>query len=325
MKYGIAVPNFGEFAAGERLLNLALAANACGWNGFFLWDHALWRKPFKTDLHDPWLLLAAIATRTRSRPAGCDKPPMRIGTLVTPLARRKPAELARQVVTLDHLSRGRVTLGVGLGGLQEELVALGEATEEQERAALVDESLSILRLLWRGKTVNVNSAYTYRGLRLTPTPLQRSIPIWSGGLWRGRPGSNLIARAAKLDGAVLLGVDGKGRTETPRTLTVAEFERVVAEIRELRVEQRLRTRYDFAVWNDTSGSDEQEYEELGADWWIEAPRRSEPPEATFNEMWEIVLAGRERLSPGQPSAGHTGAAAPASEPLANQNRAPLRS
>ena len=108
MNYSVSIHNFGDFADVRRLVELAKEAEDCGWDGFFLWDHIHWNGP---PMLDPWVALAAIASAT-SR--------IRIGTMVTPLARRRPWKLARETVTLDHLSGGRLILGVGLGSPPEE-------------------------------------------------------------------------------------------------------------------------------------------------------------------------------------------------------------
>jgi alkanesulfonate monooxygenase SsuD/methylene tetrahydromethanopterin reductase-like flavin-dependent oxidoreductase (luciferase family) len=294
------VPNFGEFAAPERVIALATLANQRGWDGFFLWDHALGLPPFELEVADPWMLLAAIAPATAARPGGADQALMRIGTLVTPLARRKPAEFARQVATLDHISGGRVTFGVGLGGPEAELSALGEATSERVRVALLQESLSIMRALWDGKVVDAGGPFNYRGLRQAMLPLQEPVPIWGGGYWSGKSGTKLLARTARLQGAVLLALDTVHIREedgtlraygNPRSLSVDEFERLARELGRLRRQAGLGDEYDLAVWNDSDDADRDEYGRFGATWWIEAPRRGQAPERAFDAMRSLLESG----------------------------------
>ena len=93
MNFAIDTPNFGDFADPNLLAQLAHEAEDVGWDGFFLWDHigANWPYP----VGDPWIQLAAMATTTER---------IKLGTTVTPLPRRRPWQLARQVVSLDHLS-----------------------------------------------------------------------------------------------------------------------------------------------------------------------------------------------------------------------------
>ena len=138
MRFGISIPN--GFTDIRLLCDVAREAEASGWDGFFLWDHI---NAFDDDTIDPWIALAAIATST-SR--------IRIGTMVTPLARRRPWIVARQAVTLDLLSAGRVILGVGLGyPPDKEFVDLGEDGDERVRAEKLDESLAIIDGLWSGE------------------------------------------------------------------------------------------------------------------------------------------------------------------------------
>ena len=106
MQFGIYVPNFGAYGDPHNLLTLATEAEAAGWDGFFLWDHLLIFPGAAVPFVDAWVTLAGIATRTER---------MRLGPMITPVARRRPWKLAREIVSLDQLSRGRAVLGVGLG------------------------------------------------------------------------------------------------------------------------------------------------------------------------------------------------------------------
>ena len=88
-------------------VELAIEAEKAGWDGFFLWDHILGPYPEPVvPIPDPWILLGAMAAKTRK---------IKLGAHVTPLARRRPWKVARETVTLDHLSNGRLIFGVGLG------------------------------------------------------------------------------------------------------------------------------------------------------------------------------------------------------------------
>ena len=106
VKFSVNIPCFGDFADPRTVGDLARTAEAAGWDGLFVWDHLVHRFHGDRPFADPWMLLTAAALAT-SR--------LRLGTLVTPVARRRPQALAKQVATLDVLSGGRVTLGVGLG------------------------------------------------------------------------------------------------------------------------------------------------------------------------------------------------------------------
>jgi hypothetical protein len=124
MKRAIDVAPFGELADPRIVAELAAAAEDRGWAGFFVWDHIMYRAPVRA-VADPWVTLAAIACATST---------LRIGPMITPLSRRRVRKLARETVTLDILSSGRLTLGVGLGSARNgELEAFGEVTDPRDR------------------------------------------------------------------------------------------------------------------------------------------------------------------------------------------------
>src|SRR5437868_14886419 len=142
MRYGVYVPNFGPYGDARMLADLAYEAEEAGWDGFFLWDQVSKSTltPTVDPMVDPWIALTAIALRTRT---------IRLGALVTPLPRRRPWMVARETVSLDRLSGGRLIFGVGSGGGYFDLEALGEASEPIARAALLDARLEGLPGIWR--------------------------------------------------------------------------------------------------------------------------------------------------------------------------------
>ena len=150
LKFGLFVPPFGGLAEPGRLVELARAADGSGWDGFFLWDHILALPGMAVA--DPWVTMAALAQSTTS---------LRLGTLVTPLARRRPWVLARQAATLDRLSGGRLVVGVGLGddSIGEFSSFRGEASDPVQRGAMLDESLELLRWFWSGQDVAWEGQY----------------------------------------------------------------------------------------------------------------------------------------------------------------------
>jgi len=192
------VPNFGAFGTPDALADLAVEAESAGWDGFFVWDHV--DRAFATDVTDPQVALAAIAVRTRR---------MRIGALVTPLARRRPWKVARETVALDRLSGGRLVFGAGLGsrgGAHAEWANLGEETDLRRRAQMLDEGLAILDGLWSGTPFSFAGRH-YRVVEAAfqPVALQRPrIPVWIAGYWPpppgAKPGAGPFARAARWDG-----------------------------------------------------------------------------------------------------------------------------
>jgi alkanesulfonate monooxygenase SsuD/methylene tetrahydromethanopterin reductase-like flavin-dependent oxidoreductase (luciferase family) len=175
VKRGIFVAPFDELMEPSLLAELARHAEGRGWDGFFLWDHLVYRPPVRA-IADPWVALAAIAYAT-------DR--IRLGPLVTPLSRRRVHKLARETVTLDHLSDGRLTLGVGLGSSRSgEIERFGEVANPRERARLLDCGLRDLSSYWDGG--------------LEPPPVQRPrIPIWVAARW---PSRKPLRRAARWDG-----------------------------------------------------------------------------------------------------------------------------
>lgn len=193
LKYGIDIVCFigrNQKKGIEFYIECAEAAEDAGWDGYFIWDHiwGFWEEPLKTL--DPWIILAAVAART-------DK--IRLGPMVTPMARRRPWKVARETVTLDHLSGGRLTLGVGLGGTSEEFELFSEPTELKTRAKKLDEGLEILTGLWSGKSFSYTGKhYKIKDVTFIPKAIQKPrIPIWVAGYW---PNKLPFYRAAKYDG-----------------------------------------------------------------------------------------------------------------------------
>ena len=142
---------------------------------------------------DPWILLAALATLTQR---------IRLGVLVTPIARRRPWKLAREAITLDHLSEGRLILGVGIGGdWIGEYSTFGESTDDQLHGEQLGEGLAVLDRLWSGEQFSFSGAhYHISETQFLPQPVQQPrIPIWVGAGW---PRSRPIERATRWDGIV---------------------------------------------------------------------------------------------------------------------------
>lgn len=190
MKYAVSVPAFGDFANPHFLVEAARMVEAGGWDGFFIWDHVFYDPSFHPMI-DPWIGLSAVAMATTR---------LRIGAMVTPLARRRPWIVARQAASLDQLSNGRLTMGVGLGDPAEwDYGFFHEETDPKIRAAKLDESLDILTGLWTGEDFSYQGThYQLEKMRFLPKPVQSPrIPIWVGGTWdKAKP----KARAARYDG-----------------------------------------------------------------------------------------------------------------------------
>ena len=271
MRYGLSLPPFDELADPFVMADLARRAEAAGWDGLFLWDHVQYRHPVQA-VADPWIVMAAVALATER---------IRIGPMVTPLARRRPQIVARQCTTLDHLSGGRLTLGAGLGldRSGRELSAFAEETDDRTRAAMLDEALEVITALWSGEAVDHGGPhYTAADVRFLPRPIQRPrIPVWAAGR---HPNQAPIRRAARWDGMNLIDVDHPDQ--------VAE---VAAGIAAHRPSGDLDG-FDLAV-GGAPGIDPRGYDAAGATWWLVGP---EPWDLTASTAGEIVDAGPRELA-----------------------------
>ena len=248
MRSALFLPIFDELSDARIVADLAVDAEAAGWHGVFVWDHIAYRAPVRA-VADPWVVLSAIACRTER---------VLLGPMVTPLARRRPVKLAREVATLDRLSQGRLVLGVGLGGDgSRELSATGEQTDDRTRAAMLDESLTVLRACWSGQPVRHHGEhYVVDDLTVLPTPLTRAgadepgPPVWVAA----RRGNRApLRRAARHDGAFPIDV------ETPDQLA-----EIASELRDLRAGDDRP--FDLVV-GGPPGTDPTPYAAAGATWW----------------------------------------------------------
>jgi alkanesulfonate monooxygenase SsuD/methylene tetrahydromethanopterin reductase-like flavin-dependent oxidoreductase (luciferase family) len=204
MRYCLNLPIGGPAADPRRLAELAALAEASGWDAVFVEDYVVYQNRQDVPTFDPWVGLAAMALAT-SR--------VRLGTMVTPLARRRPWKLAREAVTLDHLSGGRLVLGAGVGDTADSTFAMfGEETDLRARAGMVDEALDVLAGLWSGEPFAYEGRhYRVREVTYLPRPVQRPrIPIWIGG---GYPNPGPLRRAVRWDGAWLYRAAAPGSTE----------------------------------------------------------------------------------------------------------------
>ena len=262
MRFGIHVPNFGDYGDARTLAGLAREAEDAGWDGFFLWDHLQFFDPSRrVPVVDPWVALSAVAMVTHR---------IRLGPLVTPLARRRPWKLARETISLDYLSGGRLTLGVGLGNPPaSDFAAFGEETDLRARAGKLDEGLAVLAGLWRGEPFSYRGAhFRVQDALFLPAPVQRPrIPIWVGGMW---PRRAPFRRAARWDGVVPAdAASGGQRPLSPEQ--VAQATRYVAARRP------SGQPFDVVLGGETPGDERARgaaivapYAAAGATWWLES-------------------------------------------------------
>jgi alkanesulfonate monooxygenase SsuD/methylene tetrahydromethanopterin reductase-like flavin-dependent oxidoreductase (luciferase family) len=271
MKYGFVFPG----GTVHEALEFGQAAEQAGWDGFFVWD-PVWGL-------DAWVTLAAVAMRTER---------IRLGTMITPVSRRRPWKLAGEAATLDQLSGGRVILAVGLGAVDTGFEQFGEVTDRKQRAELLDEGLDIITGLWAGQPFNYTGKhYTVREttFAVPQPPVQKPrIPIWVVGAW---PRARSMRRALRYDGLLPAHMVAQGKFEpvTPE---------VLREISAYAAQHRAGDGpYDIIVEGETPGDDAQEaasivtpLAEAGATWWLEA-------------MWTAPTLDhvRERLRQGPPA------------------------
>jgi alkanesulfonate monooxygenase SsuD/methylene tetrahydromethanopterin reductase-like flavin-dependent oxidoreductase (luciferase family) len=247
MRRGIFVAPFDELADPRVVSALAASAEERGFDGFFLWDHVKYRPPTR-GVADPWVALSAIACATER---------MRIGPLVTPLSRRRVQKVARETVTLDLLSGGRLVLGVGLGSDRNgELEPFGEVTDPRERARLLDGGLERLVRFWGGE--------------FEPRPLQAPrIPVWVAARW---PNRAPLRRAARWDGVFPIDLE--------------EPEQLVEVVHYVREQRPDGSPFEVVVENP-AGVDPAPWEAAGATWCLTSFGQT----PTEREVREAIAAG----------------------------------
>jgi alkanesulfonate monooxygenase SsuD/methylene tetrahydromethanopterin reductase-like flavin-dependent oxidoreductase (luciferase family) len=252
MHFAIDTPNFGDYSEPRLLAELVREAETAGWDGFFLWDHIGAGWPF--PIGDPCISLAAMAMTTER---------IKVGTLVTPLPRRRPWKLAPETVTLDHLSHGRLILGVGIGSDSEkEYSCFGEVGDDRMHGAMLDEGLDVLVGLWSGEPFSYSGEYyNIQQAHFLPPPVQSPrIPIWVADVW---PHKRPLRRAASWDGVVPFAID--------RPLTPDEIRSMVSCIKEHRASaEPFDVAFGFPDFDKNFTAEcLQAYAQAGVTWWLE--------------------------------------------------------
>lgn len=286
MKYGVYLPNFGHFGDVNVIASLAQDAEQAGWDGFFMWDHVTIGAWAGTNMPfvDPWVAMAAAATRTEH---------IKIGALITPLPRRRPWKVARETVTLDHLSAGRLVFGVGIGIGPDEWDDLGEETDLKVRGAMLDEGLTVLNGLWTAKPFSYNGEYyTVAETTFLPAPVQKPrIPVWVAAFSENKAP---LKRAAKWDGIFPL-AQGDGAEELDQLRRMINYT----------LEQRdSDDPFDVVYMGHSTPGDDPAWAaeivspiaDMGFTWWLEnlsirREGREHADKWTFERLRERVLQG----------------------------------
>jgi alkanesulfonate monooxygenase SsuD/methylene tetrahydromethanopterin reductase-like flavin-dependent oxidoreductase (luciferase family) len=285
VKYAIYLPTFTPFGSPRTIANLARDAEQSGWDGMFIWDDVAGTEK---DLADPWISLAAAAEATRQ---------IRLGALITPLARRRPWKFARETASLDQLSEGRLVVGVGAGGGQEQFGDLGDVSDQRVRGEMLDEGLEIVTGLWSGEPFQYEGQhYHLKPTIFRPRPLQQPrIPIWVAGVW---PNKRPLKRMARWDGMFPL---FWGLNDTREQLS--RLRQMVAAVRTMRKnafsDHALRP-FDIIMTGETALNQPAQTEKTidrfaraGATWWLESlnPERASGENWSFQQLRARVLAG----------------------------------
>jgi len=278
MRYGLYFPNFGIFGDPATVVDIAATAEGAGWDGVFPWDHIQighWAGP----VIDPWVALTAAATATER---------IHLGPMVTPLPRRRPTKVARETATLDHLSGGRLILGVGIGWPPDvDFGNFGDAADNRIRGEQLDEGLELLEALWSGEVIDHRGThYTAHNARFLPRPLQQPrIPIWVGGMWPRKPA---FRRAARFDGVFPIAVGDTlddGAAMTPEML--ADVVACVGAHRD--GGEPFEVAVGGSSFPGAKNAPPADFAAAGATWWMESI--GWPPDIPLADWMEFIAAG----------------------------------
>lgn len=275
MKHGIYAPPHNDYGDPKRLVDLAVESERAGFNAIFIWDHLfLGGEP---DVTDATVVLGAIAHATKR---------IRLGAMVTPLARRRPWKLAKELTTLDQLSAGRITLGIGIGSHPElEFGNVGEDDKAKSRAERLDEGLLILDPLLRGETVqHTGKYYQVHDTKVSPACVQRPrLPIWAAASLPVQAG---LRRAARWDGIFPISLPETATMREDGSFDTAQMwldpegfadcVKATLEYRAAIDSNASATEFAFAASGDTRCDSASEarakvraFETAGANWWLE--------------------------------------------------------
>lgn len=292
---GIKVGVVGSFGSAAQVLEMAVGAEDAGWDGFFSWD-GLSLLSMPVDTFDPWAVIAAAAVRTER---------ITLGAMVFALPRRKPWEVVRQALTVDHLSGGRLVLPVGVGVLDDGGFSAvpGQPQSLRERAELLDDALAYLDRAWTGERFTFEGTHVRTGeMQFLPRPVERAVvghhvPVWPVGVWDAeRPPARSLDRTLRADGIVLQ-LRGDRGFDVP---TPDDVSALVAWLTTRRAELGLDADrpFDVVVQGELPADRSAAADQLagladaGATWWVES--RWNPETATPESLLAAIHAGPPR-------------------------------
>lgn len=258
MNFGFIIPS----GTAKEIVELASVAEDTGWDGVFYYDDIY--TDSKTEMSSAWPVMAAIAATTKR---------IKFGSLLTAVGRRRPWEVARESVTVDHLSNGRLILPAGLGWAGDgAYTKAGMPSDRKVRAEMLDEGLEILDGLWSGKPFRYEGKYNQlKTMTFIPRPVQRPrIPIWVVGAW---PRPKSMRRVLKYDGLIPVIKKADGVHDDVPPEKIQEMKEFVERNRVVR--GRMRSEFDIIIGGETPTNERKAkeivapYAESGATWWTE--------------------------------------------------------
>ncbi len=258
MKFGFIIPG----GSSQQIVKLAAETEKAGWDGVFYYDDIY--TDSKTEMSAAWPIMAAIAVSTKK---------IKFGSILTAIGRRRPWEVARESVTVDQLSNGRLILPTGLGWVGDgAYTKAGMESDRKIRAELLDEGLEIIDGLWSGKPFAYKGKHNHiKTMTFIPRPVQSPrIPIWVVGAW-GK--SKSVLRVLKYDGLIPVIKKPDGSHEEVRPKKIREMKEFVSTKRKI----RGNCRKDFDIIKDgvtpsnerKAGEIVEPFAEAGATWWTE--------------------------------------------------------
>ena len=284
MRFGFVVP----FADAREFADLAQLGEQLGWDGIFTWE-ALWGV-------DAWVTLGAAAMVTEQ---------IRLGTMLTPVARHKPWDLASQVRTVDTISEGRAILAAGLGACHDGWLAFEPDEGRKVRAEKLDEALAIYAGLMAGQPFEFQGRHFQArptDFMLPDPPVQKPHPpVWVvGAKVVGRARQPSLERAARWNGLLPAWLDrddpnpGSSGVNGPDRMAS-----VVDDVRKLRADAGLPWEgYDVILEADSTGefvktesASPDEWDAVGVTWWIESWWSVEPGPDGLAEVRRRVELG----------------------------------